>query len=185
ARRDPGGRHVPLVVRPLGRLPGRPATTAADPRSSPGDDCREPAGGGRERALLPCRLGHHPERRGDEPLPVQWREAAAHGRPHRPPPAVVPRWHRAAQRTGHAARRDATDSGTLAGRGAHRRRRRTVAALLRAARPRAWRERAIRRAGIRRPPCRLRGGCYLSLHGNYWLIRPYDVWGRCGVLEVS
>src|SRR2546425_8191784 len=64
ACRDPGGRHVPLVVCPLGRLPGLPATTAADPRPSRGDDCREPTGGGRERALLPCRLGHHPERRG-------------------------------------------------------------------------------------------------------------------------
>src|SRR5207244_3865711 len=28
ACRDPGGRHVPLVVCPLGRLPGLPATTA-------------------------------------------------------------------------------------------------------------------------------------------------------------
>src|SRR2546422_7163631 len=34
AGRHPRGRHVPLVVSPLGRLPGVPAAAAADPRSS-------------------------------------------------------------------------------------------------------------------------------------------------------
>src|SRR2546430_3161055 len=43
----------------------------------------ERARGGRELALLPGRLGDHPERRGPGVLPAQ--RAGPHGRPHRGP----------------------------------------------------------------------------------------------------
>src|SRR5882672_7631277 len=93
ARRHSGGGHVPLVVFPLGGLPRVPATAAADPRPSRGDDRGERAGGGCERALLPRRLGHHPERCGQHILPAE--RSPADRCCDRPAAAAVPRAHRA------------------------------------------------------------------------------------------
>src|SRR5207245_7129732 len=64
-------RHVPFLVLPLARLPRVPAAATEDPRPPRRDDRREPAGGGRERALFPGRLGGHPERRGHELLQAE------------------------------------------------------------------------------------------------------------------
>src|SRR5207244_12478939 len=71
ACREPVRRDVPLVVPALDRVPLIPATTATDPRPPFGDDCGEPTGGGRERALFPRELGYHPQRRGHDLLPTE------------------------------------------------------------------------------------------------------------------
>ena len=94
AGRHPGGRHVSLVVCALARLSRVPASAPTDPRPTRRDDRGERARGGRELALLPGRLGDHPERSGPGVLPAQ--RAGPHGRPHRGPAAALPGPHRAA-----------------------------------------------------------------------------------------
>src|SRR2546430_14365823 len=136
ARRHPRRRHVPFLVPALRGVPGAAPAVATPARPARGADRGEPTGGGRHVALLPRPVGGHPERRGRAILPAK--RPSTDGRAGARAPAAVPRAARAAERSGHSARGDAPHPGTASPGTTHRRGRRPVARLLRAAGPAAW-----------------------------------------------
>src|SRR3989441_4618207 len=133
ARRHPRRRDVPFLVSALRGVPGAAPPVATPARPARGADRGEPTRGGRHVALLPRPLGDHPERRGRAILPAE--RAPADGCAGARAPPAVSRAARAAERARYAARGDAPHPGTASAGAPHRRGRRPVARLLRAAGP--------------------------------------------------